>query len=72
MSYTPIHRVLPALNPDDLAVVARVFERVCADCNEPTSTSVAARCAGTLIRSFQRGIAEEEMLLDIGHAVLRS
>ena len=55
-----------------LAVVARVFDRVCADCNEPTSSSVAARCAGTLIRSFQRGIAEEEMLLDIGHAVLRS
>ncbi len=72
MSYTPIHRVLPALNPDDLAVVARVFEQVCVDCNEPTSSSVAARCAGTLIRSFQRGIAEEEMLLDIGHAVLRS
>lgn len=72
MSYIPIHRVMPVLNPEDVAVVARIFERVCADCNEPTSSSVAARCAGTLIRSFQRGIAEEEMLLDIGHAVLRS
>ena len=72
MSYTSFPRVMPVLSSEQIVMIAQIFERVCDDCDEPKTSLTAARCAATLIRSYQRGIFEEDLLVDIGHAVLRS
>jgi hypothetical protein len=72
MSYTSFSRVSPVLAPEEVAVLIRLFDEVCDDCGASPASERAQRCAGTLIRSFQRGIKDEQMLGDIGRAVLRS
>lgn len=51
------------LYPDDLAMLQRVFGKVCADGCHATNSVEAELIAGTLINLFQNGTSDEAMLL---------
>ncbi|MVA38029.1 hypothetical protein GOZ89_24140 [Agrobacterium vitis] len=71
MSFASFNRAGAALGPEAVAAVQAVFERVCDEYDESKCSDVAQQTAAVLIRSFQRGIQDPEILADIGRAVMR-
>jgi hypothetical protein len=72
MSYLPFERVGHNLSPHEVSALQAVFDRICSDCDAPKSSGRSEQAAAVLIRSYQRGIEDPEVLADIGRAVIRS
>ncbi|RWC26682.1 MAG: hypothetical protein EOS27_24455 [Mesorhizobium sp.] len=51
------------LSPDDLATCQRVFNQICADARLDHSSLDSETLASAVLASFQRGIVDEEELL---------
>lgn len=51
------------LYPNDLAMLQRVFDEVCADGCHATNSAEAELIAGTLMNIFQNGTSDEAALL---------
>ncbi|HEY6733017.1 MAG TPA: hypothetical protein VI256_04360 [Roseiarcus sp.] len=51
------------LYPDDLAMLQRVFDQVCADGCHETNSVEAELIAGALMNIFQNGTSDEAVLL---------
>ena len=72
MSYQSFSRIGPTLDTAEISKLASILRQVCEECGEMWKSEKATHCAGVLIRSYQRGIEETEVLLDIGRAVCRA
>jgi hypothetical protein len=72
MSYLAFDRIGHNLHPNEVSDLQLVFDRICKDCKESKSSSRAEQAAAVLIRSYQRGIEDPNVLADIGRAVIRS
>lgn len=71
MSYLSFDRVGSTLDPSDLNLLEKVLERACLERDEARDSNAAKHTAGVLIRSFQRGITDPNILTDIARAVIR-
>lgn len=56
------------LFPEDLAALQRVFDRLCHEYRWPRESEEAQRYGRMLIRAYQAGTRDEELLLIAGHA----
>jgi hypothetical protein len=72
MSYLAFDRIGHNLHPNEVSDLQVVFDRICKDCGVSKSNSRAEHAAAVLIRSYQRGIEDPNLLADIGRAVMRS
>jgi len=72
MSYLSFGRIGHELRPEEVSSLQGVFDRICEECSEPKNSGRSQRAAAVLIRSFQRGIEDTDLLVDIGRAVIRS
>ncbi|PST24145.1 hypothetical protein C7U60_09500 [Mesorhizobium plurifarium] len=57
-----------ALLPEDLDVLQRVFDTLCREYRWPRDSAQAQRLGRMLIRGFQTGTRDEELLLRAGQA----
>lgn len=72
MSFSSFNRTGPALEAPAISNLQVVFDKVCGEIGEQKSSNAAHQTAAVLIRSYQRGIEDHDMLIDIGRAVIRS
>lgn len=72
MSFSSFNRAGPALAAPAISNIQVVFDKVCLEVGEQKSSRAAHQTAAVLIRSYQRGIEDHEMLIDIGRAVMRA
>ena len=52
------------LSPDDLATCQRVFDQICAEAKSDRRSVDGEALASAVLASFQRGIVDEEELLE--------
>lgn len=72
MSFAAFTKPGAVVTPGQLSRLQAVFNRVCDECGEARDSEGAQRAGAVMVRSLQRGIEDDDVLADIGRAVLRS